>query len=312
MNLTLTNRAEPEAPKDPAKKKEICSMPVVKGTCGRLILRYYFNSRTNRCEEFIYSGCGGNENNFIHGDHCVSFCNASGTDVLVSFGGPVDRRGHSFGDWFGGAGGGSLFPMIPPQTYDAFNPFDGRVNTPVMHTPRGSYFDDDVNGYVNGGRDVRHSWGGRPVSGPPTQVHNGMSTPRMASACYMAPDFSRCPLNAQQYTAYYYDSTRRMCQQYIYRGCSRMANSVNSGSHQRSNGDVNDMNGFFSMGDIPTFNNDDFMNFAASNQMAPMKNLFASVNQCLATCPAVTVSYPPSSAAYLRSRNVNPFKLTNG
>ena len=34
------------------------------GPCFALKPRYFFNFETRRCEQFIYGGCRGNENNF--------------------------------------------------------------------------------------------------------------------------------------------------------------------------------------------------------------------------------------------------------
>ena len=324
VNLTITTPMEPEAPKDPARKKEICAQPVFKGSCERLMLRYYYNSRTNRCEEFIYTGCNGNQNNFIHGDHCVSFCNATGTDVLVSFVNPHDRS-RSFNDWLNQ---GSLYPMVP-QTYDAFNPFGGNVNAA---RPAGSYFDDDANAYISGQGGLYPGYGGNkrpqnnymPHVAPRTpfhhpHAHNAM-TPvnKMASACYLPPDFSRCQFNPTQYTAYYYDSSRRICQQYLYRGCHQLnSRNYNHNGNSNNNNNNNDMNinmgNFFSSSDIPSFNGDDFMKFAASNQLAPLRNLFATPDECLATCPAITASYPsPTSTLYLNAHRMPPKKLTAG
>ena len=50
----------------------ICSQPFDKGldefflgVCKADIPRFYFDSRTNRCHSFKYTGCGGNNNNFL-------------------------------------------------------------------------------------------------------------------------------------------------------------------------------------------------------------------------------------------------------
>ncbi|VDP82363.1 unnamed protein product [Echinostoma caproni] len=44
------------------------------GNCRAAITRYAFNRATNKCEEFIYGGCGGNENNFKTKFDCELAC----------------------------------------------------------------------------------------------------------------------------------------------------------------------------------------------------------------------------------------------
>jgi hypothetical protein len=51
-----------------------CKLPVVSGPCFAMNPRYYFNQENNRCERFIYGGCGGNENNFKNANDCVRTC----------------------------------------------------------------------------------------------------------------------------------------------------------------------------------------------------------------------------------------------
>ncbi|XP_070970882.1 tissue factor pathway inhibitor 2-like [Oncorhynchus clarkii lewisi] len=43
----------------------LCLDPLDKGGCAASIPRYYYNSASRMCEQFIYSGCGGSSNNFI-------------------------------------------------------------------------------------------------------------------------------------------------------------------------------------------------------------------------------------------------------
>ncbi|MEQ2230357.1 hypothetical protein ILYODFUR_028450 [Ilyodon furcidens] len=52
----------------------MCLDPLDKGTCSASITRYYYNAATKKCEEFVYSGCGGGVNNFESQESCVKVC----------------------------------------------------------------------------------------------------------------------------------------------------------------------------------------------------------------------------------------------
>jgi len=65
-----------DAPRLPA---EVCKLNYEAGPCApsdptKFLLRYFFNSHSNRCEKFLYGGCGGNHNNFYNASDCLSFC----------------------------------------------------------------------------------------------------------------------------------------------------------------------------------------------------------------------------------------------
>jgi len=52
-----------------------CLEPTEAGDCGdNQQTRYYFNSETNLCKKFIYTGCGGNGNNFASKTDCRNKC----------------------------------------------------------------------------------------------------------------------------------------------------------------------------------------------------------------------------------------------
>ncbi|CAK9825079.1 unnamed protein product [Anthophora retusa] len=51
-----------------------CLMPIQHGPCRARMLRYGYNPDTNKCEEFMYGGCWGNENNFLSLDKCQEIC----------------------------------------------------------------------------------------------------------------------------------------------------------------------------------------------------------------------------------------------
>ncbi|XP_061180805.1 actinia tenebrosa protease inhibitors-like [Saccostrea echinata] len=50
----------------------VCEQPKVKGPCRAFFRRYYFNGKD--CTEFVYGGCGGNENNFETQEQCEVTC----------------------------------------------------------------------------------------------------------------------------------------------------------------------------------------------------------------------------------------------
>lgn len=61
------------------KPRDVCFEPLDKGRCDdveseRNLTRYRFNSRTNKCESFIYTGCQGNHNNFHTEEMCRLVC----------------------------------------------------------------------------------------------------------------------------------------------------------------------------------------------------------------------------------------------
>ncbi|XP_062817008.1 kunitz-like toxin PcKuz3 [Anolis carolinensis] len=56
--------------KQPAK----CQLPVDPGTGNKKIKAYYYSTRTNKCESFIYHGSGGNENRFLKRLKCTVVC----------------------------------------------------------------------------------------------------------------------------------------------------------------------------------------------------------------------------------------------
>ncbi|XP_068602958.1 carboxypeptidase inhibitor SmCI-like isoform X2 [Brachionichthys hirsutus] len=45
-----------------------------RGKCSASIPRYYYDTATKTCEQFIYSGCGGSSNNFVGRQSCMDVC----------------------------------------------------------------------------------------------------------------------------------------------------------------------------------------------------------------------------------------------
>ncbi|CAI9718898.1 chordin isoform X2 [Octopus vulgaris] len=56
------------------KSKEICYLPLQKGSCSRNVSRWYFDFHRSKCVQFDYSGCGGNANLFETLTDCQKKC----------------------------------------------------------------------------------------------------------------------------------------------------------------------------------------------------------------------------------------------
>ncbi|XP_008291336.1 tissue factor pathway inhibitor a [Stegastes partitus] len=53
---------------------ELCFNRVDRGTCHGAEKRFAYNPEIKRCQMFVYSGCGGNGNNFTSRKHCIHKC----------------------------------------------------------------------------------------------------------------------------------------------------------------------------------------------------------------------------------------------
>ncbi|KAM4897954.1 tissue factor pathway inhibitor [Sylvia borin] len=59
---------------EPPAIPSLCMTPMDRGLCRAKELRFFYNYSTGRCRPFSYSGCGGNENNFISRKSCLRIC----------------------------------------------------------------------------------------------------------------------------------------------------------------------------------------------------------------------------------------------
>lgn len=52
----------------------VCSLPKQRGPCSAQIENFFYNPISGRCDRFMFSGCGGNENRFRTEESCISHC----------------------------------------------------------------------------------------------------------------------------------------------------------------------------------------------------------------------------------------------
>jgi hypothetical protein len=69
-SMGLTSECHPRTPAAPCT----CTLPPEVGPCDATIPRWFHNYSTNRCEEFVWGGCGGNANKFETVAECEAEC----------------------------------------------------------------------------------------------------------------------------------------------------------------------------------------------------------------------------------------------
>ncbi|XP_065917769.1 uncharacterized protein [Dysidea avara] len=65
------------------KTNKMCGLQAEPGNCQGSFPSYFYNTATEECEMFIYSGCGGNQNKFSDIDSCRRTCSASTTPAPI-------------------------------------------------------------------------------------------------------------------------------------------------------------------------------------------------------------------------------------
>lgn len=61
-----------------------CLLPFESGPCEGAFGAFGYNAETGRCEEFIWGGCGGNENRFDSLEACLNVCDPGGRTACES------------------------------------------------------------------------------------------------------------------------------------------------------------------------------------------------------------------------------------
>ncbi|KAK6733333.1 hypothetical protein RB195_017218 [Necator americanus] len=61
-----------------------CGQPIDKGGCRAIHERWAYDPQTNKCVEFIYGGCRGNENNFRSRRECNLKCLWKGVPIATN------------------------------------------------------------------------------------------------------------------------------------------------------------------------------------------------------------------------------------
>lgn len=63
---------------------DVCSQPPQPGPCRAHRTRFYYNTETRQCEEFVFGGCRGNGNNFDTAAACAAACGPQLRSALLT------------------------------------------------------------------------------------------------------------------------------------------------------------------------------------------------------------------------------------
>jgi len=66
----------------PLDAAEVCAQAKEVGPCRGAFLRFYFNQHSGQCEQFLYGGCDGNQNNFKNQQSCERTCDQQVNSVI--------------------------------------------------------------------------------------------------------------------------------------------------------------------------------------------------------------------------------------
>lgn len=61
----------------------VCQMEPDPGHCSAELIKFFYDSTSQRCRQFIYGGCDGNQNNFVTEDDCLRTCLHTSTSQAV-------------------------------------------------------------------------------------------------------------------------------------------------------------------------------------------------------------------------------------
>ncbi|EFO15257.2 hypothetical protein LOAG_13253 [Loa loa] len=170
---------------------ELCLLPQDVGPCFGEILRWRYNSETNHCETFIYTGCGHNANYFTSEEACLRACGEyRNSDVCTM---KMDRGHCELGitKWYYNMDAGECHIFIYTGCGGNGNRFSSKAECEHLCTSEILFYAD------NDEKDI----------------------------CLLDRESGPCD---DPVTQWYYDATISQCMQFTYGGCRGNGNRFNS------------------------------------------------------------------------------------
>lgn len=193
----------------PSSEVDTCTLPAQSGLCLGYFPSFFFNARTGACEEFIYGGCGGNENRFDTKKECESKCRASSRSTPPTTGSLV--------------GDVCSLPKAPGVCFAYFPSFFYNSATGECE----SFVYGGCQG--NGNRFDTVAACEQTCKGtkttPKATSANSPATPRKINRCLLPAAPGPCKAS---FPKFYYNAQTGQCTKFTYGGCRGNANRFNS------------------------------------------------------------------------------------
>ncbi|XP_060567393.1 carboxypeptidase inhibitor SmCI-like [Ruditapes philippinarum] len=235
-----------------------CTLTKEVGNCNDQVKKFYFDITTGTCREFIYSGCGGNLNNFLNIERCNSRCvcwnkksagRGTGRETRYFYNKETERCESFF---YKGAGGNiNRFRTLqecqgmceratlryicsrrPEFGTDCNNNstiqfyYDKRSDTCRKFTYLGCGGNRNRFPSNKVCKQVCYFYDGPRPTVPPQPTRSTITTttqprPQPPRVCLSSPDAGFCIFS---FDRYYYDTITRTCKRFAYSGCGGNAN----------------------------------------------------------------------------------------
>ncbi|XP_039471044.1 papilin-like isoform X1 [Oreochromis aureus] len=169
----------------PMDASKACLLKRTEGGCNGNCVKYYYDSRDEKCKEFIWTGCFGNGNRFHDYNSCNSTCSGVKDKCYLP---PDEGRGSSFN-----------FAVYYDSTKDQCSPF--------IYKGEGG----NDNRFENEAECMRNC-------SPNAENIYPMDA---SKACLLKRAEGGCNGNCVKY---YYDSSDKKCKEFIWTGCSGNGN----------------------------------------------------------------------------------------
>nr|KAG5694594.1 hypothetical protein BaRGS_015007 [Batillaria attramentaria] len=205
------------------QQSDICQLPKQPGMCFAYFPKFYFNAASGQCENFVYGGCGGNDNRFDTLEGCQQACGGAPGGLTT-----ITGSGSTPGAPTTGSNDVCQLPKQPgrcrayiPSVY--FNSVTGQCEDFIYGGCGG-----------NGNRfstvsECQERCG--PVTSPITNpitipVTTSITSPKSGNAACSQPRIvGRCRARMPRW---WYDSNTERCMRFYYGGCGGNDNNFES------------------------------------------------------------------------------------